>query len=232
MKNKIKKQIPNIITTTRIGLSILFPFIFLNGNLYLATNLFIINALSDALDGFLARKWHAESKYGKIVDPIADKLFSGISLIIASFFITPLLLPTLILESVITTINISDYFKSKTIKDVLKIGKLKSVFLFSTIGASFISHLNPSFQVLLYPLLGTTTLLQGVTIKEYYQRSKKNTKTNLNNIVKTNNPINLKKNKQKEINKLKSFKKTLETFQNTNKNNYSQDPKIKVLKKK
>lgn len=39
-----------------------------------AAVLFIIAALTDALDGHLARKWKAESKFGRVMDPFADKL--------------------------------------------------------------------------------------------------------------------------------------------------------------
>lgn len=39
-----------------------------------AATLFVIAALTDALDGHLARKWNAVSKFGRIMDPLADKL--------------------------------------------------------------------------------------------------------------------------------------------------------------
>jgi CDP-diacylglycerol---glycerol-3-phosphate 3-phosphatidyltransferase len=39
-----------------------------------AAAIFIIAALTDALDGHLARKWKVESKFGRIMDPMADKL--------------------------------------------------------------------------------------------------------------------------------------------------------------
>ncbi len=44
------------------------------GLLIAATVVFIIAAITDALDGHLARKWKAESKFGRIMDPMADKL--------------------------------------------------------------------------------------------------------------------------------------------------------------
>lgn len=44
------------------------------GVLVTAAVLFIIAALTDALDGHLARKWKAESKFGRVMDPFADKL--------------------------------------------------------------------------------------------------------------------------------------------------------------
>ena len=40
--------------------------------------IFVIAASTDWVDGFLARRWHAESRWGAILDPIADKiLFTG-----------------------------------------------------------------------------------------------------------------------------------------------------------
>lgn len=39
-----------------------------------ATGLFIAAALTDALDGYLARRWNAETTFGRIMDPFADKV--------------------------------------------------------------------------------------------------------------------------------------------------------------
>ncbi len=45
-----------------------------NGLLIAAVVVFVIAAITDALDGHLARKWKVESKFGRIMDPMADKL--------------------------------------------------------------------------------------------------------------------------------------------------------------
>ena len=34
---------------------------------------FVVAAATDALDGYLARRWHAVSSFGKLADPLADK---------------------------------------------------------------------------------------------------------------------------------------------------------------
>lgn len=47
----------------------------------LALVLFLIAALTDALDGFLARRWGQTSKLGTLLDPIADKLLVSSTLI-------------------------------------------------------------------------------------------------------------------------------------------------------
>ena len=70
--------IPNLLSLIRIGL--VYPIlnnIFL-GNFEVSIILFVIAALTDALDGFLARKMSWQTDLGVILDPVADKvLLSG-----------------------------------------------------------------------------------------------------------------------------------------------------------
>ena len=48
---------------------------------WIAFGLFFIAAASDFLDGYLARAWHQQSAFGKMLDPIADKLLVGASIL-------------------------------------------------------------------------------------------------------------------------------------------------------
>jgi CDP-diacylglycerol--glycerol-3-phosphate 3-phosphatidyltransferase len=81
-------RIPNLITGIRLGLA-MFTFGALAGAALLSETLtvetqfllerlaffaFVIAALTDFVDGWLARKLHAESVWGAILDPIADKV--------------------------------------------------------------------------------------------------------------------------------------------------------------
>lgn len=90
----IKKNIPNILTIIRIALSIpiivlmmLNPFsicysielntnniINIDWNSIIVLILFIIACITDWLDGYLSRKYNWISVFGKILDPIADKV--------------------------------------------------------------------------------------------------------------------------------------------------------------
>lgn len=78
----IKRHIPNLLvilrlvmTAVMIGVLSIYRFPDTNAwALPLATALFIIAALTDALDGYLARKWNAVSVFGRIMDPTADKI--------------------------------------------------------------------------------------------------------------------------------------------------------------
>lgn len=68
------KHIPNILTIVRF---IFIPAIVLalsSDNYLLALILFTLSSLTDVLDGKIARKYNAISDFGKLMDPLADKL--------------------------------------------------------------------------------------------------------------------------------------------------------------
>ena len=78
----IKKNIPNILTIFRIllvtGLIVCLENATMTENarymLIIGLSIFIVASITDALDGHLARKWEAETTFGRIFDPLADKL--------------------------------------------------------------------------------------------------------------------------------------------------------------
>jgi cardiolipin synthase (CMP-forming) len=75
--------IPNILTVLRIALVPVFAVAFvLPGETarLIAFGVFCIAGLSDALDGFAARKLNAGSDFGRMLDPIADKILVGVAL--------------------------------------------------------------------------------------------------------------------------------------------------------
>ena len=70
-------NIPNILTSIRIVLGFIVPFLLLYGDLnirILAAVLFFIAGVTDFLDGWYARKYNLVTKLGAILDPIADKI--------------------------------------------------------------------------------------------------------------------------------------------------------------
>jgi len=75
-----RKHIPNLLTLLRVVLSTVFfvALALFDGRevalLTASAMLFIFAAATDALDGYLARRWRVVSKFGRVVDPFADKL--------------------------------------------------------------------------------------------------------------------------------------------------------------
>ncbi len=73
----IFKILPNIITAARIFFAPLIVCTLSIQKYGLSCALFLLAALTDYADGFLARRWDAVSSTGKILDPLADKIFLG-----------------------------------------------------------------------------------------------------------------------------------------------------------
>lgn len=68
-----------MLTLARIALVPGFLISVIYGQLHLSLGIFIFEALTDALDGYLARCLHQETQLGLYLDPLADKLLSTVS---------------------------------------------------------------------------------------------------------------------------------------------------------
>lgn len=71
------RQIPNALTLLRFAAIPLFVWLLLDertGPSWPAGIVFGLAGLTDQLDGYLARRWHVESAFGKVADPLADRL--------------------------------------------------------------------------------------------------------------------------------------------------------------
>ncbi len=67
---------PNKLTILRVLLVPVFIWALLSGMLLLALAIFIIASLTDQLDGHLARKYNQVTTFGKLMDPLADKILT------------------------------------------------------------------------------------------------------------------------------------------------------------
>lgn len=77
-------NLANKLTMLRIILVPVFLFFIATGvkyGIYIATAVFIIAALTDTLDGYVARSRNEITKFGKFMDPLADKLIVTAALI-------------------------------------------------------------------------------------------------------------------------------------------------------
>ena len=141
-------NVPNLITLSRI---VLIPLII--GVYYLpedwmsydsknitATAIFIFAAVTDWLDGYLARKLNQMSAFGAFLDPVADKLIVAAALIV--------LLKEGRVDAVVALIIIGRELAISALREwMASVGQAKSV------AVAFIGKLKTGFQLVAIPML-------------------------------------------------------------------------------
>ena len=169
-KNKnYKKQIANILTLSRfLSPFILLPLIFFN-KMKLFIIMIIIFSLTDAFDGYFARKYGSISLFGKYLDSVVDKIFA-ITLLIPLLSNKLIIIITL-LELFIAFLNYFSY-KNNLNPHSTYTGKLKTVFLFILIGFCYLKKIlkyNTNYLVILIII---TIIMQLITILSYIKQIK------------------------------------------------------------
>ncbi|OYW52297.1 MAG: CDP-diacylglycerol--glycerol-3-phosphate 3-phosphatidyltransferase [Rhodobacterales bacterium 32-66-7] len=126
----MKWTIPNTLTFLRLlaapGVAIMFLYFHRPLADWLALTLFVGAAITDWFDGYLARLWKQESKFGTMLDPIADKAMVVIAIMVITGYngMNPwLILPaTLILFREVCVSGLREYLGAKA--GLLKVTKL------------------------------------------------------------------------------------------------------------
>lgn len=132
-------NLPNKLTMLRIILIPFFMFFYLAEFIphakIVATIILIVAELTDMLDGYIARKYHLVTDFGKLIDPVADKSFSLTAMVliavdgtIPSPYGVIVIVVFLIRDFIVTGLRQIAASKSVVIS-ADKWGKIKSVFL-------------------------------------------------------------------------------------------------------
>ena len=163
-----KRLIPNYLTIIRL---ILVPIIFaliLYEHYTIAIIVYIIANLTDVLDGFIARKFNLISDFGKLMDPLADKITQvGTILALILKRIIPFWILIIISLKEITMIVVASVlFKKKIVTVHSKwYGKAATVLLFIAIVFTLLSEkitVLSNITIYLYYLSIAMTLFAGV----------------------------------------------------------------------
>lgn len=155
-------QIPNFVTLSRVPLLFIIVallYIPLWGAATLSFLLFVVAALSDWLDGYLARRYKIVSNFGKLMDALTDKVLTvGMYVTLLAKGILPawaLILVLLILcrEFLVTGLRLVAAGQGKILA-AERLGKVKTILQLFSIGSllfaymasgDFVSVLNPGF---------------------------------------------------------------------------------------
>ncbi len=137
-------NLPNILTVMRLiaapGVAIMFLYFHRPWADWFALTLFVVAAITDWFDGYIARAWHQESKFGAMLDPIADKAMVVIALVIITGYsgMNPwLILPvTVILFREVFVSGLREFLGAKaSLLKVTKLAKWKTTFQLVSLGA-------------------------------------------------------------------------------------------------
>ena len=140
-------NIPNILTVLRLlaapGVAVMFLYFHRPWADWFALALFVSAAITDYFDGYLARLWKQESKFGAMLDPIADKAMVVIAIMILTGYngMNPwLILPsTVILFREVFVSGLREFLGAKagTLK-VTKLAKWKTTTQMVAIAVMFL----------------------------------------------------------------------------------------------
>lgn len=139
--------IPNILTTLRLlaapGVALMFLYFHRPWADWFALALFIGAAVTDWFDGYLARLWKQESRFGAMLDPIADKAMVVIAIMVLTGYsgMDPwLILPaTVILFREVFVSGLREYLGHKAgLLQVTKLAKWKTTAQMVAIGVLFL----------------------------------------------------------------------------------------------
>jgi cardiolipin synthase len=78
-------NLPNFLTTLRVLAAPLLAYSLLRGHFGWAFHLFVLAAVTDALDGWIARHFNLMTHYGAVMDPLADKLITLVCVILLTW---------------------------------------------------------------------------------------------------------------------------------------------------
>ena len=141
MQKNIQKNIPNILTILRfILIPIILYFIF-TGHYLLGFIFFTISGITDILDGAIARKFNLVTNFGKLMDPLADKLtqISVLATLVFQKIIPFWILVVVLLKELLMIIGASFLYGKDVVVYSKWFGKLATVLFYLAIVCSLIN---------------------------------------------------------------------------------------------
>jgi cardiolipin synthase len=167
-------SLPNILTISRLLLLPVIIWLFFMEAwwgaeaAYICFVLYVIAAITDGLDGWIARKTNQISAFGTFLDPIADKIFVATLLILLVAFVRLdglwIVLPILIMSREFLISGLREYLGPKNIQvPVSKLAKWKTATQMIAVGALILGPYTPGTQTIGEWLLLAATVLTLVT---------------------------------------------------------------------
>lgn len=171
----LKSNVPNLMSYGRLLATPFIIWMIAEHNMAIAFFIFVAAGISDALDGFFARRFKLVSEFGKVIDPVADKILlvsTYLGLCLTGYL--PLWIGLLVLGRdllIVTAYLASSQKEDWFLPDPLRISKLNTTVQI-TLAAFIMLHEGFPFPLpgliehlptaLLY-VTGATTILSGAS---------------------------------------------------------------------
>lgn len=180
-------NLPNILTISRI---VVIPLIFMS--IYFTSYawamltgiLFVVASITDYLDGYLARAWNETSAFGRLLDPIADKLLVATALVVIlvkkdmdtlenMYSLNITIIPAfVILCREILVSGLREFLREVNVGlPVTKLAKWKTAFQMTALAMMLFKDLWIGWSYTGEFLLWVAAILTFITGYQYYQRS-------------------------------------------------------------
>jgi CDP-diacylglycerol--glycerol-3-phosphate 3-phosphatidyltransferase len=148
-------QLPNALTIARIVLIPIFVALMVQaegGPSWPAGIVFGVAGITDQIDGFLARAWHVESRFGKIADPLADRLMidAAVILLVAYGRLPWAGLVVIIARDVLLLVGWRVFAPRGIEIDVNWVGKASTWVLYAAVAFRIVTHDQTSWPLWLF----------------------------------------------------------------------------------
>ncbi len=174
-------NLPNILTISRIAvIPLIFMSIYFTSYVWamLAGILFVAASITDYLDGYLARAWNETSAFGRLLDPIADKLLVATALVVIlakpdMYSLNITIIPVfVILCREILVSGLREFLREVNVGlPVTKLAKWKTAFQMTALAMMLFKDLWIGWSYTGEFLLWVAAILTFITGYQYYQRS-------------------------------------------------------------
>lgn len=173
LKNKKGyRHIPNLLTLIRFVSPFFIIPLMLFEKYVVALMFVVIAALTDLIDGKIARKYNCTSEMGRLMDAVIDKFFA-VSLLIPVLKINIIFIIILVIEVLIALTNLLAQKHNKKPK-TLYIGKVKTAFQSVFLSICYLSFVLNIENIIIYILFGIVIVLEIFTLFTYIIKNTKN----------------------------------------------------------
>jgi len=147
-------QLPNALTIARLLLIPVYAALILSadgGSSWPAAIVFGVAGVTDQVDGFLARRWHVESSFGKIADPLADRLMIDAAVILLwSAGRLPWIALAIPLRDVLLLAGYKPAVERGYTFEVNLVGKAATWLLYASLGFVMVTHDGTSWPLVIF----------------------------------------------------------------------------------